>query len=42
MSKLARNEGLKTCSFCLKSADTVKRLICVCVVGMLVVANDWA
>ena len=27
MSKPGKNEGLKTCSFCLKSADTVKRLI---------------
>jgi len=27
MSKLARNEGLKVCSFCGKSADTARRLI---------------
>ena len=27
MSKIARNEGLKVCSFCGKSADTARRLI---------------
>jgi len=27
MSKIAKNEGLKVCSFCGKSADTARRLI---------------